>query len=127
MSLTEYKLKMSSIESRINILTELIEEMYETNIAQCKRIKEQDILIKEQAEQLKRTKNAVYQLIGGLYNHQEQNYPLKYHIAMLFGNELPKQPEEYTFDDMYPTTRQGDDQAERIKALEERLMLLEKK
>ena len=111
---------MISTESRINILTELIEEMYETNIAQCKRIEE----LEKQSE---RTKNAVYQLIGGLYNQQDQNYPLKYHIAMLFGGELPKQPAEYTFDDMHPTTRQGDDQAEKIKSLEERLMLLEKK
>jgi len=118
---------MSSTESRINILTEIIEEMYETNIAQCKRIKEQDILIKEQAEQLKRTTTAVAQLLGGLYNHTEQEYVLQFNLAHLFGKELPEQPAGYTFDDMYPTTRQGDDQAEKIKALEERLMLLEKK
>ena len=83
-------------------------------------------IINEQERKLERAMSAIYQLYGGLYNQKKQNYILKKRISFLYDNE--EQPDEPTEPyNIWPTTRQGDDNEERIKLLEEKLLMLEEK
>jgi hypothetical protein len=97
-------------------------------------------LVSEQAEEIKNLKetvaelekritgvhNVVYQLIGGLHCQRTQENIIHLHLDVLNGrphsNEEP--PSQHPSGN-WPTTRQGDENSEKIKKLEERLTILE--
>ena len=83
-------------------------------------------IINEQEQKLERAMSAIFQLYGGLYNQKKQNYILKKRVAFLFDTEEhPDEPtEEYN---IWPTTRQGDENEERINQLDVKLLKLEEK
>jgi len=67
---------------------------------------------------------SIYQLLGGLYNHETQRELLKSYTNFLYtGNNYL----EHDLENIWPTTRQGDENEERIKRLEENIDILVKR
>lgn len=85
-------------------------------------------IIEMQAKEIERCKNVVYQLVGGLYNENTQQGTSSRHVKQLFGynNEQELQDEKDSWT-IWPTTRQGDANEERIKKLEETIKNLEER
>ena len=81
-------------------------------------------IIAEQDGKLERAIIAIYQLHGGLYNQRTQGYSLGLANASLFGDVKPIGDDKEC---IWFTTRQGDDNADRITKLEEKLEEMEKK
>jgi hypothetical protein len=84
-----------------------------------KKIEEQENTIKNLTNDLENVRNVVYQLVGGLFCHKTQNKILNAHNNILFNDDV----KEKDFTDnskwgAYPTTRQGDENLERITNLE---------
>jgi len=81
---------------------------------------ETDILqkIDDLTDKVQRQQDVIYQLLGGLYNHETQTQTLDNLVCLL----LKKQPLDIFKDTskwtIYPTTRQSDDHAKRISILE---------
>jgi hypothetical protein len=92
-------------------------------------IEEENVTLREmvidQSCKLERAIHAIYNLHGGLFNRETQSYILETNNALLHGEPLPKIPSKSC--DIYPTTRQGDENEERIKQLEETIRILEEK
>ena len=100
-----------------------------------KNTEKQGMIIEKQAEEIKkmkkefqknkrkidRTQDVVYQLIGGLFNQEKQSDMVQFTIDYLYDKTYVSNP-EFQNDPMHwensPTTRQGDDNAERIEKLE---------
>jgi len=78
-------------------------------------------------KKVKGLQQVVYQLVGGLYNHQKQEGEIDKNLSILFSKKEPDN-EENSPDgwDIYPTTRQGDFLEEKVKILEAKLSSLEK-
>jgi septal ring factor EnvC (AmiA/AmiB activator) len=90
--------------------------------AEIQQLKSAIIDLKENLEQ---TRESVYQLIGGLHNQETQHETITRLTSQLYdgiNEETLGQGEN-----KYPTTRQGDENAEMIRALGERLDALEEK
>ncbi len=89
------------------------------------------LIIAAHADQIARTTQAVCQLYGGLYNPTQQKQILKGHLKSLLGpNALEddsdsESDDEEDDEDIWPTTRQGDTNEQRLKESEERLCRLE--
>ena len=60
----------------------------------------------------------VYQLVGGLFNHDTQPRTLNDMVSVLFGTERDYSLDDLSPEDYFPTTRQGDTYETRIKELE---------
>ena len=68
----------------------------------------------------------VHQLIGGLFNPNTQEHVMNRQLNILFPGEYSKLSEKN--ENSFPTTRQGDENQERIHQLEEKVnSLLQKK
>jgi hypothetical protein len=68
----------------------------------------------------------VHQLIGGLFNPNTQGHVMNQQLNILFSEEYSKLSEKN--ENSFPTTRQGDENQERIQQLEEKVnSLLQKK
>ena len=81
--------------------------------------------------QIDRLRGVLYQLIGGLFNQKTQRYVMSSYIDDLFGTssseqEAETEAETETEEMQWPTTRQGDNNEERIRKLEETIEKLEK-
>jgi hypothetical protein len=82
--------------------------------------------VEEEKEKTERMQQAVYQLLGGMYNHQTQDKTLMYDVNYLYGKKQTEDGAYETEEDMvirrgehqFPTTRQGDEHAIRIDLLE---------
>jgi chaperonin cofactor prefoldin len=86
-----------------------------------KTIEEQASTIKKLEEKVEAIRQVVYQMLGGLYNHETQSGTLNDYCDVLFA-EKPKSYENNTsIWTQYPTTRQGDSNEERIEKLEQQL------
>lgn len=92
---------------------------------QAHQMEEQSAKINEQSETIQRLEKKVeaihsvlYQLIGGLYNQRTQSNILEKHLSILCEIEPDYTDAPYH---KWPTTRQGDQHEERLKALEERV------
>jgi hypothetical protein len=90
-----------------------------------KKVNEQEEKIKEQEEKIKELEKkfngvheVVYQLLGGLFNQRTQESILEKHLSNLFQNQEKSFEIDEINCDIWPTTRQGDDNEMRIKALE---------
>jgi hypothetical protein len=95
---------------------------------QSKKIEEQETAIQKLTEKLDGVQAVVYQLIGGLFNHETQGDVLEEYIKCLFTEPT----KEYTEDELseknkvaiFPTTRQGDYVETKIEQLERKIDLL---
>jgi hypothetical protein len=82
--------------------------------------------VEEEKEKTERMQQALYQLLGGMYNHQTQDKTLMYDVNYLYGKKQTEDGAYETEEDMvirrgehqFPTTRQGDEHAIRIDLLE---------
>jgi hypothetical protein len=127
-------------ESILNELKELTEKQGKIIEKQAKQIKKMKKSVKKNKEKAERTNckvlqrlisltektdcanSGVYQLIGGLYNQTKQNESIDIAISELHGKIYKKKskndPKHWG---IWPTTRQGDKNEERIEELERKL------
>ena len=78
-------------------------------------------------DDLKCLRGVLYQLIGGIFNQKTQRYVMSSYVDDLFGTSSSEQEAEAeTEETQWPTTRQGDNNEERIRKLEETIQKLEK-
>jgi len=93
------------------------------NAERIEKLEKDNALLKEKLEA---TQITVYNLLGGLYNQNTQNSVLTKNIDRLFAQnqDVPYEKHE---ENIWPTTRQGDENEERIKKLEENIDILVKK
>lgn len=91
-------------------------------VANCRflenKVEEQAATIKAMEEKLDGVQRVVYQLLGGLFNQDSQGGTLSNHLNMLFKNDNQAEEEDISKWTIWPTTRQGDENADRIAALE---------
>ena len=90
--------------------------------AQAEEIEKMKKDIKKNKKTTKRINFALYQLLGGLFNHEKQTNTLQFSIDKLDGNHIRyNEIDDPTHWGIWPTTRQGDKNEKRIKKLEETL------
>ncbi len=102
-------------------------EENKTDINELKKI------VVAQAAQIERNTKTIYQLLGGLYNQQTQSQQLTRTIAGLHGSssnyesddDESSDDDDVGNEDIWPTTRQGDEHEERLKEMEARFKKLE--
>jgi hypothetical protein len=75
-------------------------------------------------EKLDGLQRVVYQLLGGLFNQDSQDGTLGRHLNTLFKNDNQDDEEDTSKWTSWPTTRQGDENADRIAALEAQILAL---
>ena len=113
-----------------------LEELEKVNAAVLKDNKELRHIIAAHAGQIERNKNALFQLFGGLYNPITQKRILKQHLNSLLGEyeadaadgvegAEPFEADEAAdgaepLEDIWPTTRQGDQHEERFNGVDEK-------
>ncbi len=85
-------------------------------------------IIDEQAETIKKLENkleglhsVVYQLIGGLFNHETQAGIIEEHLGVMGFNNYASINKDTSKWNIYPTTRQGDENEMRINYLEQQV------
>ena len=90
--------------------------------AQQKQIEAQQKQIEQLTRITSRVEGEVYQLFGGLFNQTTQRGILNFHLEMLGvdTNEKCNEPNTSKWD-IWPTTRQGDENERRIEELEKKL------
>jgi hypothetical protein len=89
-----------------------------------KKVEDQDAKIKALERKLEGVHTVVYQLLGGLFNQREQGMILDNHLSYLFPKEICQSEVSDTSKwDIWPTTRQGDENERRIERLEAALMI----
>ena len=92
--------------------------------------------IKEEQEKNEHTQQVLYQLLGGLYNQETQKKTMMYDVNYLldikveieegtgeFAYEMAQDTVLRRKEHMYPTTRQGDDNAKEIKQMKYDIMV----
>ena len=87
--------------------------------------------VQEEKANSNRMQQTLYQLLGGLFNHETQNKTMMYDVRHLLNEtvedcgECPYETQEDTLqrqtEHIYPTTRQGDESATKIAQMEETL------
>ncbi len=82
---------------------------------QDKKIRELEEKLMAQHESINNIHQVVYQLVGGLFCHENQGDILNYHLGVLFGNRVNNIKLNCN---PYPTTRQGDECEQRLNVLE---------
>jgi hypothetical protein len=93
------------------------------NSERIEQLEKDNALLKENLEA---TQITLHQLIGGLYNQRTQKKMLSKHTVCLFSLNQDDSDEDVE-ENKWPTTRQGDENEERIKKLEENIDVLVKK
>ena len=89
-------------------------------------------MVEKHANEIEQCKSVVYQLVGGLFNQRTQKWMGKSHTDVLMGNkyeppETKEEEEEIWAESIWPTTRQGDKNEERIRKMEETIKQLEER
>jgi hypothetical protein len=82
-------------------------------------IEEQSQTIKKLENKLEGLHNVVYQLVGGLFNHQTQAGIMAIHHHIMGFNNSASIHNDTSKWDISPTTRQGDENDRRIESLEQ--------
>lgn len=94
--------------------------------AQAEEIKNLKETVEELSKKLEGIHNVVYQFVGGMFCQQTQSGIINIHLKHLgFGHEdatIEHDTHPYKY---WPTTRQGDENRERIEKLEDKLKSLE--
>jgi len=86
-----------------------------------RKVAEQSETISKLEAKLEGVHNAVYQLIGGLYNQRDQRIVIEHHLSSLFPEnqrDIKSSEENKSKWTIWPTTRQGDENEARIERLE---------
>ena len=120
-------------EKRVDngITYQLLQSMFDYQNAEpeyCCENDEEESRLDQLHEKLERVDNVVYQLLGGLFNHETQNQQLDFHLRTLLGKKYIKtdsDDEEFLEETKWPTTRQGDQNKEEIRLLKEQVSKLE--
>jgi hypothetical protein len=120
-------------EERVdNVVTyQLLQSMFDYQNAEpeyCCENDEEESRLDQLQEKLERVDNVVYQLLGGLFNHETQNQYLGFHLRTLSGKKYTNtvsDDEEFLKESRWPTTRQGDQNEEEIRLLKEQVSKLE--
>ena len=119
------KQKIKNLKKRHSYQKERIAEL-KTKIAGMvsrQKYKEQKQRVKDLETQIENVRETVHQLLGGLFNQETQTDILNQHVDRLFGittyveNIVDTIPNPNTWD-IWPTTRQGDFNENRIEKLE---------
>ena len=84
-----------------------------------KLIEEQSQTIKKLENKLEGLHNVVYQLIGGLFNHETQAGIMGLHLGFMGFNNCTSIEHNTSKWDISPTTRQGNENERRIESLEQ--------
>ena len=84
-----------------------------------KLIEEQSQTIKKLENKLEGLHNVVYQLIGGLFNHETQAGIMGLHLGFMGFNNCTSIEHNTSKWDISPTTRQGNENERRIELLEQ--------
>lgn len=93
------------------------------NAERIKQLEKDNALLKENLEA---TQSTLHHLIGGLYNQQTQKKMLNKHRVVLFSQNQDDSDEDQE-ENNWPTTRQGDENEDRIQKLEENIDILVKR
>lgn len=93
------------------------------NEERIQQLEKDNALLKEKLEA---TQFTVHHLIGGLYNQRTQRKILNKNIGVLFSQNKDVSDEDHE-ENKWPTTRQGDENEERIQKLEENIDTLVKR
>jgi hypothetical protein len=93
-------------------------------------------MMNEEKEKNERTQEVLYQLLGGLYNQETQENTMMYDVNYLYNRKVEREEGTGEFayetakdtvsrrkEHMYPTTRQGDENAKEIKQLKYDIMV----
>jgi hypothetical protein len=113
------------------ITYQLLQSMFDYQNAEpeyCCENDEEESRLDQLQEKLERVDNVVYQLLGGLFNHETQNQYLGFHLRTLSGKKYTNtvsDDEEFLKESRWPTTRQGDQNEEEIRLLKEQVSKLE--
>jgi hypothetical protein len=87
------------------------------------KVAEQSATIAKLEKGLDGVQSIVYQLLGGLFNHETQSEMLDTHLAILYGETPPVLYDAVRLN-IWPTTRQGDECEDRVAKLESQLEML---
>ena len=98
-----------------------------------KEITELKRIISDQSSQIERNKQAICQLLGGLYSNPNQRRALGEYMSLLYGERMDPveddsdedDDEEEEPDNMWPSTRQDSENEKRIKVMEAHFQQLE--
>jgi hypothetical protein len=93
------------------------------NAERIQQLEKDNALLKENLEA---TQSTLHHLIGGLYNQGTQKKMLNKHRVVLFSQNHDDSDEDDE-ENIWPTTRQGDENEDRIQKLEENIDILVKK
>lgn len=98
-------------------------------ISQEEEIKNLKNKLSELTETINGMHDVIHQLVGGLYCQKTQSEIIYQHLNCLgfedYAKNINKDKNTHPFD-YYPTTRQGDDNSERIRIIEQKLESLKK-
>ena len=113
--------------------TQTVHNTIEMNIKEITELKQ---IISAQSSQIERNKQAICQLLGGLYSNPNQRRALGEYMSLLYGERMDPveddsdddnsdDEEEDEPDNMWPSTRQDSENEKRIKAMEAHFHKLE--
>ena len=121
-------IKLEELEKENVLIREENASILKDNASILKDNAELRQIIAAYAGQIERNKAAICQLFGGLYNPIEQKRILNEHLNTLIGCEEEDDDDASDIsdddEDIWPTTRQGDEHSKRLKESEERLRIL---
>lgn len=83
-------------------------------------------IVERHADEINQFKSVLYQLIGGLFNQKTQKNVMNAYIDELYAKDDEEELDEEKVESIWPTTRQGDNNEERISKMEETIQKLEK-
>jgi exonuclease VII large subunit len=114
-TIKELKNKNQQLESVVYNLQEQIHQLMED------KNKER---IDKVEKDLTNAKEVIYQIIGGIFNSKTQQNNRDLHTEILYSTDMNIDLEQLKRENMWPTTRQGDENQERIQRIEEKLNYL---
>ena len=115
-----------------NVVTyQLLQKMFDYKNAEpeycCENDEEEESRLDQLQEKLDRVENAVYQLLGGLFNDKTQSNLLDFHLRTLLGKPYTNpqlDDDELLKESIWPTTQQGYQNEEEIRLLKDQVELL---
>jgi len=102
------------IDKKLSEHEEIIQELKNKN-------QQLEAHIDKLEKDLTNTKEVIYQIIGGIYNSETQKNNRDLHTEILYSTDLNIDKDQLKRENMWPTTRQGDENQERIQRIEEKL------
>jgi hypothetical protein len=112
-----------------NMQNTFVNEMEQQLLLLSEKVTHMENIIEKQSKQIKSQNHVLYCLIGGLFNQTTQGNTIASHLELLFDDFTQEDKEYYSRDEfnqfdkwsVWPTTRQGDENEQRIEQLETKL------